>query len=304
MASDSNASMQAMQPMQLDIFDHSHDTMLRNDVVHAIEQRDPIAAKSAWLTFSLEFPRDESLSPLAVLVEAIERGAGATFLDHDRLRQAHDVLSHATEPAALRMLGQAAGAAWLAPLWQELARRSAPLAFLPERSEDHAAPLWLLGGDWPAAIAAVAGIASWRRIPAPLAWMAEAHYRAGGLETAFALLAELAWLSPERFDALTRRIADPSLEKLRKKFDADFEGDGELADLVWFPAWVLTEQPGLARLLGETQPSLHHAPEQALRLLLELLRLERQGRHHEMVQRRKLLRDLQPCLYAAYMATR
>ncbi len=63
MASYSNASI---QDMQLDIFDHSHDTMLRNDVVHAIERRDPIAAKSAWRTFSLELPRDETLSPLGV----------------------------------------------------------------------------------------------------------------------------------------------------------------------------------------------------------------------------------------------
>jgi len=60
----------------------------------------------------------------------------------------------------------------------------------------------------------------------------------------------------------------------------------------------------LSRLLGEAQHSLHTAPEQAMRLLLELLGLERQGRHHEMVERRKALRDVHPSLYAAYMTTR
>ena len=64
---------------------------------------------------------------------------------------------------------------------------------------------------------AVVDIGSWRRIPVPLAWMAEARYHMHGLGASLALLAELAWLSPHRFDALSRRIADPRLERLRHK---------------------------------------------------------------------------------------
>jgi hypothetical protein len=41
-----------------------------------------------------------------------------------------------------------------------------------------------------------------------------------------------------------------------------------------------------------------------MRLVLELLGLERQGRHAELVQRRRALRDLHAPLYAAYMSTR
>ena len=290
--------------MQLDIFDHSHDTMLRNDVVHAIERCDAGAARSAWRMFSQEFPGDETLAPLEVLVNALERRVSTAFPDHDALHRARHALRHETAPAALRMLGELAAAAWLAQLWRELARRSEQLAFLHEQDEDHAAPLWLLGGEWPAAVEAVARIESWRRIPAPLAWMAEARLRQNGLDAALALLAELAWLSPARFDDLTQRIADPRLEPLRKKFDASFEGEGNVADLAWFPAWVLTERPALANCLGDAQRSLDSAPEQAMRLLLELLRLERQGRHHDVVARRKILRDLHLSLYAAYMATR
>lgn len=43
---------------------------------------------------------------------------------------------------------------------------------------------------------------------------------------------------------------------------------------------------------------------QALRLLAELLGLEREGRHAELMAARKRLRDLQPALYAAYMRSR
>jgi hypothetical protein len=38
--------------------------------------------------------------------------------------------------------------------------------------------------------------------------------------------------------------------------------------------------------------------------LLDLLGVERQGRHADIVARRKVLRDLQPALYAAYMKSR
>ncbi|NDZ17082.1 hypothetical protein C7T35_32255 [Variovorax sp. WS11] len=293
-----------MPPQQLDIFDHSRDTVLCNDVAAALERHDPVSARSAWGTFADAFPNHESLAPLGVLVDALEQRMAAPFQDHDAMHDARRALSELIEPAAVRILGKRSAAAWLDPLWREMAQRAAPLPFRPERSDDHAAPLWLRAGDWSAASDAIARIESWRRIPAPLAWMAEARYRVHDLDGAWGLLAELAWLSAERFDQLTKRLADPLLERLRKAFDATFEGHGDVRDLAWFPAWVLTEKPGLSRQLGEAQRCLHTEPEQAMRLLLELLGLERQGRHHDVVARRKALRDAHPSLYAAYLKTR
>ena len=134
--------------------------------------------------------------------------------------------------------------------------------------------------------------------------MSEARYRLDGLDTSWGLLAELAWLSPHRFDVLARRLADPVLARLRRQFDAEFEGDGASADLSWFPAWVLCEKPALARWLGQAQAGLQDPPERALRLLLDLLHLERQGRQRDLLAQRRNLRDLQPMLYAAYMKSR
>ena len=293
-----------MQAMQLNIFDHSRDVMLHNDVVDALARRDSSAARSAWYVFKDEFPTNDTLPALEVLIDALECCVGAAFSDHDAVCDARRVLSGDIEAAAQRVFGEQARAAWLAPLWQETARRAARLPFRSGRSEAHAASLWLRAGDWQAAADAVARIESWRRIPAPLDWMAEARYQLLGLDPTWALLAELGWLAPGRFGDLTKRLGDPSLDKLRKQFDASFEGDGDVADLAWFAAWVLTEKPGLARWLGETQPSLDSEPERAMRLLLELLGLERQGRHHEVVERRKALRDMHSSLYAAYMRTR
>ncbi|NDZ16926.1 hypothetical protein C7T35_27575 [Variovorax sp. WS11] len=293
-----------MHPQQLDIFDHSRDTVLCNDVAAALERREAVSARSAWDKFAGEFPDHDSLAPLCVLVDALEQRTATPFQDHESAHRARRALGEVIEPAALRIFGARSGSAWLVTLWRALAQRASPLPFRPERSDDHAAALWLRAGDWAAASDAVARIESWRRIPASLAWMAEARYRVHDLDDAWGLLAELAWLSCDRFDQLTKRLADPLLERLRKRFDATFEGHGDVRDLAWFPAWILTEKPALSRPLSQAQRALHTEPEKAMRLLLEMLGLERQGRHHDVVARRKALRDAHPSLYAAYMKTR
>lgn len=94
------------------------------------------------------------------------------------------------------------------------------------------------------------------------------------------------------------------LERLRQRFDADFEGDGRDEDLAWFPAWLLCERPALAARLGQAEPGLQRAPERAMRLLLDLLHLEQQGRQHDLPARRRQLRALHPALFAHFMKTR
>jgi hypothetical protein len=125
-----------------------------------------------------------------------------------------------------------------------------------------------------------------------------------GLQPNWGLLAELAWLSPARLESVITQRPDPLLQPLLAKFGAAFEGEGDATDLAWFPAWVLTERPSLAPCLAQAQAGQHSAPEQAMRLMLELLGLEHQGRQHDVIDRRKTLRGLHASLYAAYMASR
>ncbi len=176
--------------------------------------------------------------------------------------------------------------------------------------------MWLRGGHWANAALAVQGIESWRRIPAPLAGMVEARCRLDRLDESWAQLAELAWLAPGRLDALLRRPIDPLLARLRTAFNRSFDGSfggsvegaaddsSDATHLSWFPAWVLIHTPALAPHLTLAQPSQHSAAERGMRLLPDLLSLERQGRHNDLMQRRRALHDLHAPLYAAYMATR
>ena len=291
-------------PRQLDIFADSHDVMLRNDVLRAIEDRQSAEARHAVAALARAYPQDAHLSALELLVGALEDCDSVPLPDHDALARERSALLEDLTPAALQAYGTADGARWLRPLWRDLATRAATLPFRPDRPEDHSAALFLRAEDWPFAAAAVEGVESWRRIPAPLGWMLEARCASGALDHAWPLLAELAWLAPARLDQLLRRLDDPLLQRLHKTFGAEFDGDGGARDLVWFPAWLLTHRPALAPQLALAQPSPNEAPERALRLLLDLLALERQGRHHDLVQRRRTLRGLQRHLYDAYMATR
>jgi hypothetical protein len=290
--------------MQLDIFNDSRDTMLRNDVVVALMRRDAAAAVASLGMLCDEYPADESRVPLAVLIDAMAQTPTTGFADHAELRDASGVMASQVVPAAVRMLGDHDGRAWLGPLWCAMAQRAVRLPNKPHWSDAHAAPLWIQAREWDRAIASAERIESWRRIPAPLAWMAEARFRSNGLDRTWDLLIELAWLAPERLDRLMGTIADPLLQRLRRKFDASWEGEGTASDLAWFPAWVLTEQPSLVRLFSTAQHAQRTPPEAAMRLLANILELERQGRQHDLIARRKELLDGFPLLYAPYMRTR
>src|SRR5260370_16658649 len=108
--------------------------------------------------------------------------------------------------------------------------------------------------------------------------MTEARYRADGLDAAWRLLAELAWLAPTGCVVLVSRLEDASLDALRRQFDAEFVGTGEITDFAWFPAWLLTVKPGLADPLREAQLSRHVDPHRAAPTLCQILTLPRTAR--------------------------
>jgi hypothetical protein len=311
--------------MQLDIFNDSRDVMLRNDVLAALQAYDAPKAQAAWALLRHEYPEDLFLVGSQVLLRALQARDSQhepdAFTHHADLRTPRLVLLETVTPAAQSLMSEPAAQMWLRPFWQTLIARSQALTFRADDEQDHAAWMLLHMQDWKACMDAVAQIASWRRIPAPLAWMAQSKLQLLGLRAAWPLLAELAWLAPHRLQALVQTTPEPQLQRLADAFELAWDAlDEPVApqDAIhkvaayaeaerawaWFPAWVLTAQAQHVADLALAQPGQHKAPEQAMRLLVNLLGLERQGRHHDLVQQRKSLRGLHPGLYAAYMKTR
>jgi hypothetical protein len=290
--------------MQLDFFNDNTRVALRNDVINALEQCDANTADSAWGILRDQHPGDEFLSTLQVLIDALAQRSQTMFLTHDVLRSACQNLQDVVAPAAQGTFASPMFVDWMRARWQELAQRAKLLTYRKDRSDEHAAALWLRAGNWQEAVDAVAGIESWRRIGAPLFWMVQARLHLFGLQANWGLLAELAWLSPHRLEQLETHGIDPALQQLMRKFELQFEGAGDSSDWAWFAAWLLTERPSLAPALALAQPSQHSDPETTMRVLIELLGLERQGRHHDIIDRRKRLRSLNAFLYGAYIAGR
>ncbi len=290
---------------QTDLFSDSHDRMLANDVVAAIERAEPAAALQAVAVLQAAYPDDRHLAPGRLLIATLELESAndgkLCFAPTTGLRQAVAHANGALTTAATQLLGADSARSFMAARWQALARRARTLGFDPADPELHAAPLWLSAGNWAQAVAAVEGIESWWHKPAPLAWMAQSRWLLDGTDAAWPLLAELVWLSPQRLQALLPALPERPFRRLAAGFEAAFDS---AADWVWWPAWLLVEQPSLAKPLQACRADQDTAPQRAFNQLQSLLRLERAGRHHELVQSRRTLRELNPALFALYMATR
>lgn len=287
--------------MQLDIFEHSRDVMLRNAAIDALRSRDVASITRAIAALAAEYAGDPLLPAFTQLLERL-RLTIAGPPDRASATEVLRLTENAVAPAH-RVLGAAAGD-WLSPLWADLARAVAHLEFDPNDEELHAAPLLLRAGNAAEAARQIEAIASWRRQPAPLAWKVEAEYRVSGLAAAWPLLAELSWLAPSRAATLAARLQDPELSGLLSRFDAQYEGDGEAGDFAWFPAWALIAEPGWATVMRLAQHGPDTPAERCAWLVLNLLLLERQGRHTDIIDGRRKLRAAHPRLFELYMRSR
>ncbi len=176
-----NARRRQFLAMQLDIFEHSRDVMLRNDALQALQQRDAAAARAAatasggrvsgrhgagrrwpcWCT-ALEAPVSPLVHPACrcrprrccSLRDQVAPAATRLFGEHRRRRLVRPALA-AGWPSARR--------GW---------------ASAPSTRDSHAAALWLQAGDFAAAADAVAA----HRIMA-------AHSRTAGLDVRSTLAA-------------------------------------------------------------------------------------------------------------------
>jgi hypothetical protein len=289
---------------QLDIFADSRDRVLLNTLAEALVRDELAPARAAATALRREFPDDRHLGAAALLIDALaaEGAVGAAPLpDAAAALAGRAAIEQTLQSAAVALLGAEAAARWLGSRWRALARRAVALPYDADTERAHAAGLWLQGRAWAEAAAAVQGIESWRRRPQPLAWMAHAAWHLRGPDSAWPLLAELAWLAPPRLSALLPLLPDRRLHKLALGFEAAFETE---PDWAWWPAWLLVDQPLLAAVLDGARAANESPPERGYQLMQALLRLERQGSHPERVALRQQLRSLHPALFAAYMATR
>ena len=286
--------------MQLDLFEDSRDIMLNNAVLMAFAAHDTDATALAIAALHDESPHHRDLASHKQLLEQLKDFR--RNLQPGDLQTQHRQLTQTLLPLAGQVFGATQASRWARPLWAALAQAAAALDYDNAHPEIHAAPLWLAAGVLDKARSAIEKIPSWRRIPAPLAWMSEIAITHGAPEAWWPLLAELAWLAPERLESLLV-IAPVAVNRLKLQFLAEFENNGEHHDLAWFPAWLLIHHGELRALLRPAQPA-HSEPARAFLLVLDLLHLEKTGQHAAQIEQRAKLRALAPDLFADFMRSR
>lgn len=293
---------------QLDIFADTREQVLVNLLAEALQASGPAAAQAAAEALRAEVPGSAQLPAAGVLVDALaaeQLSADAPWPDAAAALAACAHLQQVLQPAALQLLGRQASGPWLAARWASLARRARQLPFDTEQPQAHAAALWVAAGDWAAAAHAAGGIESWRRRPQPLAWMAQARFHLQGLDAAWPLLCELAWIAPARLPGVLQQLPSAPLQRHVAGFEARFDGDfASGAAWAWWPAWLLVDEPKLLPVLELAQAAGASDAERGFVLVQALLRHERHGRQHEVLPLRRQLQALQPVLFAAYLAGR
>ncbi|MDR1462837.1 MAG: hypothetical protein LBI68_06860 [Azoarcus sp.] len=289
--------------MQLDLFAHSRPVMLRNDLILALRERQSAASREAHARLAGEYPEDGLLIPAQRLLDQLEAPRPAPFSSHKDAQCAIEQAESALADSASTVFGAVMASDWMTPVWQILADACEKLPYQRNIPSANPACMLMRSRCWDAAEAAIARIPNWRRMPEPLAWMAEARFKLRGLGSVWPLLAELAWRAPARFAALARRLDATALARLLRGFESEF-ATGDDADFAWFPAWALSTEAKLVDGLLEEHTPEYSPPEQAAWTIRQLLILERQGRHHEIVKNRETLRDLHPELFAYYMRSR
>lgn len=297
---------------QLDIFDDSRDLALRNDIAQALLRGDLQAAEDSTATLRAEFGTDPALASAGLLIEHLRSQAAAApapFPDVATVLERREYIETVLRHAANELMGPADARTWLARQWHALAQLARPLPWHAEQPQAHAASLFLQARDWADAAEAVRGIASWRRIPQPLLWMTQACWHVQGADAAWPLLAEALWMAPGRARTLLAQLPDKPLARVARRFENEFEpGDDSPGDRdwAWLPAFALVDQPTLAEVLAgaSSDADADAAAIRGFRLVAALLRLERAGRHHDIVEHRRQLKSLNERLFALYMRTR
>jgi len=290
-------------PGQLDLFLHSDAAVFANDAIDALRKRDAARAADCVRRLSAEEPTYRTLGALQTLCRAVaEWPFPAT--SPSETAAAVSRLEAEVEPAAGSVMREEAQK-FMRTFWCDLAKTASLHAYDADFPQSFCAGLYLRCGDNSAAVNAAESVANRDDNPDALHCLAVAQYRIGGLEACRNSLMRLALLTPKRLSTAINDIRAPLLQRDWDAFqDACtwLDPHEETAD-AWFPAWYLLAHPdnqvaGVAASLPVTPAA------RAFILVGRLIELERAGYSAALISARSQLRELEPELFALYMARR
>ena len=286
--------LRARKPGQLDLFMDSAGTAAVNALRDALWARDAGRA-------GRELERLASLAPdhgqrAAVLIAALEAPEPER---PDQGLEAFDRLEREWLPAASVLFG-ARGRDFLAPLWRGIGRALDPACFDAGRPNRHASWAYLQGLDWENLRRSVLAVQGYETEPVLLVRLAEAEWRLRNRTKAIEHWFALCRCAPGDFERQVEAPGFPDWALARGwRIAREQDLEPEMSPR-WFPAWMLLEDPGLARVLapcgGESDP------ERAFDVMMALL--ADTGLDERGIAFRRELQAIHPGLLASFLAKR
>ncbi len=249
---------------QKDLFLDAQDVAAAHALVRTILSRKAAAAREQLARLRRLNAEHWMLPSASVLVDAI---AVAPPKARDQALQQLQALEGLLLPAS-RVLGNGARD-FVTPLWHRVAETlDDGMPFDPAKPKEHASFAFQKSLDWENVRRSVTDVPNHRSEPALLEPLAEAEWRTRNRSKALAVWFRLCWLAPDHFAEAMRanRIPDAGLCRSWERLqDQDWRSPNTAA---WLPAWMLLEEPGIARS-GEPANG-PTAPEQGFDVLLGL----------------------------------
>ena len=286
--------LRARKPGQLDLFMDSAGTAAVNALRDALWARDARRA-------GRELERLASLDPdhgqrAAVLIAALRR---RNLKDRIRDSKRSTDWSGSGCPPHRSCSAPAAGTSWR-PCGGGIGRALDPACFDAGRPNRHASWAYLQGLDWENLRRSVLVVQGYETEPVLLVRLAEAEWRLRNRTKAIEHWFALCRCAPGDFEKQVEAPGFPDWALARGwRIAREQDLEPEMSPR-WFPAWMLLEDPGLARVLapcgGESDP------ERAFDVMMALL--ADTGLDERGIAFRRELQAIHPGLLASFLAKR
>lgn len=276
---------------QLDLFLDSAQVVATNALVEALSARNVGNARRALARLAGMDCEHAGRAPAVTLIEALEVPMPQ---DHATGLERLGRLTEEWLPAASTLL---AGRArdFLRPLWRDIGSVLDAKRFDPQVPDSHASWAYRNGLDWENVKRSVRAVQDYAYQPVLLGRLAEAEWRLGNRLAAVRCWFDLCGVAPEYFQNLIAAQDFPDLPLQRAWRGAEEQDMDPELSIEWFPAWMLLQEPGLARALAPSGALV--GPGRAFDVAMALL-----TKNPEDLELRRELNVIHPALLARFLA--
>jgi hypothetical protein len=283
----------AQNAPQMDLFFDNPVVALTNGIARSLSARNVAESQRQLDRLYVQAPNHSDLAAFDQLVRGLDDLSRPVEDPSGRLE-----FLDAIGPTARHLLGPGARD-YLSPLWRHLADSLDGRAFSPAEPNLHRSFALSQAQDWAGVSESIVGEAEWW-LHAPLCFrFADSAFRRRRRVEALTAWCHLCWLAPEQAADSVERLRQPDLSGLWQLFldCEEEETPGPVLTANDFPAWLLLQEPGLARQLSVDLPRGSSAAEENYRVVHRWIHAHRAHRQQEEMALRRSLQQSQPVLF-------